>query len=67
MKQGTGKKTTAPKEASKVFKPSLGAIARMGATENNFKKPSAETKKIGTSAPRSTVTKHHTGSQGKHK
>ena len=67
MKQGPAKHRTEPKGPSKVFKPDLSAISRMGAKQNMLKPTPAATKKIGTQAPRSVATGHSTGSQGKHK
>ena len=67
MKQGTGHKTSSPKEAHAVKAVNLGAVARLGIHENTRNPPKPMCKTVGVEAPKSARTGHPTGSQGKHK
>ena len=64
MKQGPSNSKTQSKPTSQVYAPDVGTISRMGGKQNMTNKPAACVK-LGTSAPKSSVTSHPKGSQHK--
>ena len=65
MKQGTGHRDSAPKERFVTSKVSLTSVSEMGAHPSRITKSPALFGNRKVEAPRTKVTQHHTGSQGK--